>query len=58
MISKKGGPSREAAATIGEAPKRVSSAELLQGARRLLILHDGTEYRLQVTKNGKLLLTK
>ncbi len=53
MISKKGGEPREAAA-----PRRVDSAELLKGERRLLIVHGGAEYRLQVTKNGKLLLTK
>ena len=58
MISKKDGRPRDAAATGGTDPRRVDSAELLRGERRMLILHAGVEYRLQVTKNGKLLLTK
>lgn len=32
--------------------------ELLQGARELILLHDGAEYRLRITRNGKLILTK
>jgi hemin uptake protein HemP len=36
----------------------LKSAELLKGARQIVILHDGQEYRLQLTKNGKLILTK
>jgi hemin uptake protein HemP len=36
----------------------VKSAELLKGARQIVILHDGREYRLHLTKNGKLILTK
>ena len=40
------------------ARKSVTSAELLKGERQVLILHAGQEYRLQVTKNGKLILTK
>jgi hemin uptake protein HemP len=36
----------------------VKSAELLKGARQIVILHDGREYRLQLTKNRKLILTK
>lgn len=36
----------------------VRSEDLLRGARQMVILHDGQEYRLQVTKNGKLILTK
>jgi hemin uptake protein HemP len=44
-------------------PKNVSPAprvtsEVLLGARReLLIMHDGREYRLRLTRNGKLILT-
>lgn len=40
-------------------PKRkVSSEELFAGANEVLILHAGEEYRLRITKNGKLILTK
>ncbi|HZE99591.1 MAG TPA: hemin uptake protein HemP [Planctomycetota bacterium] len=36
----------------------VTSGEILKGGRQVIILHDGQEYRLQLTKNGKLILTK
>ena len=39
-------------------PAPVRSGELLKGQRQVVILHEGQEYRLQVTKNGKLILTK
>lgn len=38
--------------------RRLDSAEILKGGRQVLILHEGQEYRLQVTRNGKLILTK
>jgi len=38
--------------------KVVTTERLLEGAREIGILHDGREYRLQVTRNGKLILTK
>jgi hemin uptake protein HemP len=34
------------------------SEDLLQGAREVLILHAGETYRLRVTSNCKLILTK
>jgi hemin uptake protein HemP len=39
-------------------PPRVPSSELLRGARELLILHQGETYRLRLTSNDKLILTK
>jgi hemin uptake protein HemP len=41
----------------GDAPARVSSRTLLGGRGELLIEHDGREYRLRLTQNGKLILT-
>ena len=38
-------------------PQRVSSDELLGPKRELLIVHNGREYRLRMTQNGKLILT-
>ncbi|BBL72724.1 hypothetical protein MoryE10_33300 [Methylogaea oryzae] len=38
--------------------RRLSSAELFGGAREVVIEHGGDEYRLRVTSNGKLILTK
>ncbi len=37
---------------------RIDSRRLLAGARELLISHAGQEYRLRLTRNDKLILTK
>lgn len=37
--------------------KRVASAELLGEGKELVIVHNGREYRLRLTQNGKLILT-
>jgi hemin uptake protein HemP len=39
------------------APRRVESDALLGKAKELLIVHNGREYRLRMTQNGKLILT-
>jgi hemin uptake protein HemP len=43
----------------GSAPavRRISSGELLGPKGELIIQHDGREYRLRLTQNGKLILT-
>ena len=41
-----------------EAPLRVAADTLLRGRRELIILHNADEYRLRITSNGKLILTK
>jgi hemin uptake protein HemP len=46
------------AQTDDPAPARIPSTELLRGARELLILHQGETYRLRLTSNDKLILTK
>jgi hemin uptake protein HemP len=38
--------------------KRVSSDELIGPAREVLIRHAGWDYRLRITRQGKLILTK
>ena len=38
-------------------PERVRSESLLGVARELIIEHDGREYRLRLTQQGKLILT-
>lgn len=38
-------------------PARVSSEVLLGPRGELLIVHNGREYRLRLTQNGKLILT-
>lgn len=37
--------------------QRVSSESLLGPNKELLIVHNGREYRLRLTQNGKLILT-
>jgi hemin uptake protein HemP len=39
-------------------PPRISSTELLRGQRVIEIEHEGQRYRLQATRQGKLILTK
>ncbi len=41
-----------------EAKRTLNSADLFQGAREVQIQHDEKIYRLQVTRNGKLILIK
>jgi len=38
--------------------KTITSAELFGDLREIVILHAGEEYRLRITSNGKLILTK
>lgn len=49
-------PALPAAAVPATSP-RVDSRALLGGGRELVIDHDGREYRLRLTQNGKLILT-
>jgi hemin uptake protein HemP len=37
--------------------ERVSSEALLGAKKELVIVHNGREYRLRLTQNGKLILT-
>ena len=38
--------------------RRIAIRDLLGGGREAVLLHDGAEYRLRLTSNGKLILTK
>jgi hemin uptake protein HemP len=38
--------------------RRLTSEALLGGAREVILEHRGEQYRLRVTSNGKLILTK
>jgi hemin uptake protein HemP len=46
-----------APADCGELPV-VDSADLFRGATELRVRHRGDEYRLRITRQGKLILTK
>jgi hemin uptake protein HemP len=37
---------------------RIASDALMQGRREIVIVHDGSSYRLRITSNNKLILTK
>jgi hemin uptake protein HemP len=37
---------------------RIHLANVMHGAREVILLHEGEEYRLRITKAGKLILTK
>jgi len=55
-------PSNRPSSSVTTAPgrelKRVSSDELIGPAREVLIRHAGCDYRLRITRQGKLILTK
>ena len=38
--------------------RRIRSLALFRGHREIVIVHQGAEYRLRITKGDKLLLTK
>jgi hemin uptake protein HemP len=48
---------KESPAAPASAPRRVASESLLGEAKALLIIHNGREYQLRLTQNGKLILT-
>lgn len=51
-------PSAAAASGEPQRPVRVVVAELLAGGREAILVHGGQDYRLRITANGKLILTK
>jgi hemin uptake protein HemP len=56
-------PANASAAAVPSAPSEgpalaVDSSALLQGQKAVAISHNGSLYRLQATKLGKLILTK
>jgi hemin uptake protein HemP len=38
--------------------RRLKVSEVLAGERQVILEHDGQDYRLRITANGKLILTK
>lgn len=42
----------------GAGVTRLDSRSLFRTAREVIIAHDGADYRLRLTANGKLILTK
>jgi hemin uptake protein HemP len=52
-----GAPAADAARAQHQ-PIRVLVSELLRGGREAILEHSGQDYRLRITANGKLILTK
>ena len=50
-------PASDAGQAVGT-PAPIPSSELLRGQRVIEIDHEGQRYRLQATRQGKLILTK
>lgn len=38
--------------------RQIHTTDLMQGEREIVLLHEGEEYLLRITKTGKLILTK
>lgn len=51
-------PNRAAPTSPSNGAQRIESHRLLAGGRELVIDHAGQEYRLRLTRNDKLILTK
>lgn len=49
--------SESAKSSLSRSPQRITSRALLGGQRELVIEHDGRDYRLRLTQQGKLILT-
>jgi hemin uptake protein HemP len=50
-------PASKTSAPAGK-PRRLKVSDLLGGEREAILEHDGQDYRLRITANGKLILTK
>jgi len=50
--------SKPTAKPVRQPVRRIEVQELLGGAREAILLHAREEYRLRLTSNGKLILTK
>lgn len=51
-------PAQQPLASAVTPTRHISSQWLLDGARELVIRHQGSEYHLRLTRNDKLILTK
>ncbi|HZF85343.1 MAG TPA: hemin uptake protein HemP [Burkholderiaceae bacterium] len=57
-LDQAGGGTASAAPSTAHPAHLVQSNELLKGQKTIGIMHNGSLYRLQATKLGKLILTK
>lgn len=47
-----------ATAPTAQAPRVIESRDLFRGRTEILIAHDGSIYRMKITRQGKLILNK
>ncbi len=52
------GQTKRGAPVPAKAPRRIELETILRGDREVIIQHGADEYRLRLTSNDKLLLTK
>lgn len=52
-----GKPAPASGTAVETSMPRLSTSDLFRGARELVLLHNGREYHLRITQQGKLLLT-
>jgi hemin uptake protein HemP len=51
-------PQQPETAVSSQGPRTIRLEDLLQGQRDIQIMHGDRAYRLRLTRNGKLILTK
>jgi hemin uptake protein HemP len=51
-------PRKSPVAAAKRPARRIDVRDLMGGGRELVLLHEREEYRLRLTSNGKLILTK
>ena len=49
---------KQPGSNLGPVVPRIPVADLLGGGREAVLVHESAEYRLRLTSNGKLILTK
>ena len=49
---------KQKTATRGQSVPRIDASTLLASGREIILVHKDTEYRLRLTSNDKLILTK
>ena len=51
-------PRGDAASALPQGTRIVTTAELFGGSDEIVVLHNGVPYRLRITRQDKLILTK
>lgn len=57
-LAKQPVPLNRAQSISNRSPKKLTSQGLFEGAQEIIIEHAGQDYRLRITRQNKLILTK